>query len=138
VVEPDSRCIRHLDRPAEHDVRLDEDAVNAQSPSFMTGDGVRDFVRRPSVRSRSTGVARLVRRVVGNLAQGRRELLRAIVSKHRGSLPAFLTQTNECIRNLRAGARLNDRFEGRERLVRARLGSLVMRTRFAFATTEGF
>lgn len=77
---------------------------------------------------------------VVNIRRDGEELRCAIVRKDAGSLLAFLTQASECVCNRRAGARLNHRFEGKgevERLVRARLGSLVMRARLACETTQG-
>src|SRR5205807_2468188 len=67
VVESDSGFPWNFYRSAEHDLRLDKDTVDAQSPGFVAGNRIRDFVRSPSIRSRGAGVARLVGGIVRNL-----------------------------------------------------------------------
>src|SRR5580692_1725128 len=57
VMESDSGFPWNFYRSAEHDLRLDKDTVDAQSPRFVAADRVCDLVRSPSIGSRSTGVA---------------------------------------------------------------------------------
>src|SRR5690349_7144960 len=66
-MESYSGLFGHFDRSGQINVRLNEDAIDAESPGFVTCDGVRNFIRRPPVHSRSTGVACLIRWVVRNL-----------------------------------------------------------------------
>ena len=55
-----------LDGAGEDDVWLPEDAVDAEPPGFVAGDGVGYFVGGPAVGVGSAGVAGLVRRIVGD------------------------------------------------------------------------
>src|SRR5262249_15847707 len=67
VMEPHSRFFGRLDRPAQIEVRFNEDAVYAESPRFVGRDGVRNFIGSPSVDSWTARITRLIRRVIGNL-----------------------------------------------------------------------
>src|SRR5215469_10706633 len=67
VMESHSGFLGHFDRPTQIDVGLNEYAINAEAPSFVVRDGVRNLIRGPSVDSGSTGIARLIRRVIRNL-----------------------------------------------------------------------
>src|ERR1700687_2856435 len=44
VVKPYPRTLRRLDRPGQHDIRINEDAVHAQSPRLVTGYSIRHLV----------------------------------------------------------------------------------------------
>src|ERR1035438_5248641 len=67
AVEPDVRAVGNFDGPAQHHAAIPEDAVDSEPPGFVASHILRHFVRSPSIRSRRACVARLVRRIVGNL-----------------------------------------------------------------------
>ena len=67
VVKADVGIERDLDGSGEGDVRMAEDAVDAEAPGFVPGDAVGDFVGGPAVGAGSAGVAGLVGRIVGDL-----------------------------------------------------------------------
>jgi hypothetical protein len=67
VVEADVWVGGNFDGTAEHDVWFAEDAVDAESPGFVAGDGVGDFVGCPAVGAGSAGEARLIGGIVGDL-----------------------------------------------------------------------
>src|SRR5215469_12658576 len=67
VMESHSGFLGHFDRPTQIDVRLNEYAIDAEAPSFVARDGVRNLVGDPSVDSGSAGIARLIRGVIRNL-----------------------------------------------------------------------
>ena len=66
-VEANVRVGGNFDGTAEDDVGLAKDAVDAESPGFVAGDRVGDFVGCPAVGGGSAGEARLVGRIVGDL-----------------------------------------------------------------------
>ena len=55
-----------FDRASKQDVRMAKDAVDAETPGFVAGDGVGNFVRGPAVDAGRTGIAWLVGWVVRN------------------------------------------------------------------------
>ncbi len=62
-----SGSVGDLDGSSENDVRVAEDAVDAEATCFMVGDGVGDLVGGPSVDVGGAGVFGLVGWVVGDL-----------------------------------------------------------------------
>jgi hypothetical protein len=67
VVKADVGIDRDFDCAGEHDVRMPEDAVDAESPGFVSCDSVGYFVRGPAVSARNVGEAGLIRRIVWDL-----------------------------------------------------------------------
>src|ERR1700735_2744306 len=55
-----------FDRASKQDVRMAKDAVDAEAPGFVAGDGVANFVRGPAVDAERTGIAWLVGWVIRN------------------------------------------------------------------------
>src|ERR1017187_2155036 len=68
VVELDVGVVGSFDGTGQHDAFVTEHAIDAKSPSLVTSDIVRHLVRGPSVGAGCARVARLVRRIVGDLA----------------------------------------------------------------------
>src|ERR1035437_9696751 len=68
VVELDVGVVGSLDGPGQYDAFVPEDAIDAKSPGFVAGNIVGHLVRGPAVRAGCARVARLVRRIVGDLA----------------------------------------------------------------------
>ncbi len=66
VVEADVGGDGNLDGAGEDDVGMAEDAVDAEAPSFVRGDGVGYFVGGPAVGAWGAGIAGLVGWVVGD------------------------------------------------------------------------
>ena len=66
VVEADVWIGGNFDGAGEHDVWFFEDAVDAEAPGFVAGDGVGDFVGGPAVGTSGAGEAGLVGRIVGD------------------------------------------------------------------------
>ena len=83
----------YLNCASQHNTGMKEDAVYSKAPRFMAGHTVRNFVRRPAVRSGSTLVTGLVGRVVGNF--GLVEISPAVISipEHLKLLMMFHEQT---------------------------------------------
>ena len=67
VVEADIWVGGNFDGTVENDVWFAEDAVDAEAPGFVAGDGVGDFVGGPAVGVGGAGEAGLVRGIIGNL-----------------------------------------------------------------------
>src|ERR1017187_203089 len=68
VVEPDVGVVGSLKGAGQYDAFVPEDAIDAKSPGFVAGDIFGHLVRGPAVRAGCARVARLVRRIVGDLA----------------------------------------------------------------------
>ena len=66
VMEADAGRDGDFNGARQRDVGMAENAVDAESPGFVAGDVVGNFVRGPSVDAGSRGPACLVGRVVGN------------------------------------------------------------------------
>src|SRR5882757_10233041 len=66
VVQANVGIDRDLDGASEHDIRMPENAVDAESPGFVSCDSVGNFIRGPAVGARGAGVAGLIGRIVGN------------------------------------------------------------------------
>ena len=67
VVEADVWVGGNFDGTAEHDVWFAKDAVDAESPGFVAGNGVGDFIRCPAVGTGCAREAGLVGGIVGDL-----------------------------------------------------------------------
>ena len=67
VVEADVWFGGDFDGAGEHDIGMPEDAVDAEAPGLVAGDGVGDFVGSPAVGAGGTGEAGLVGGIVGDL-----------------------------------------------------------------------
>ena len=65
-MEFDVGCIRHFDGTGQPDVGVGKDAVDTQTPSFVTGDGISDLVRSPTVDARTRTPTGLILRIVRN------------------------------------------------------------------------
>ena len=67
IVKTNVGVDRDFDGACQVDIGMAEDAVDSEAPGFVAGDGVGYFVGGPAVGAGSTGVAGLVRRIVGDL-----------------------------------------------------------------------
>src|ERR1019366_8866509 len=68
VVKLHVGVVRSFEGPGQHDAFVTEDAIDAKSPSLVTGHIGRHLVGGPAVGAGCARVARLVRRIVGDLA----------------------------------------------------------------------
>src|ERR1017187_10547394 len=68
VVELDVGVVGSFEGPGQHDALVTEHTIDAKSPRFVTGNVVGHLVRGPAVGAGCARVARLVRRIVGDLA----------------------------------------------------------------------
>src|SRR5215469_6258177 len=83
----------HLNRPAQIDVRFNEDAVHAEPPRFVARDPVRNFIGSPSVGSSAARITRLIRRVIWDLGLIEVSSSAVSVPKHLKLLMMFNEQT---------------------------------------------
>src|SRR6185436_11621247 len=96
VMEAYPRFFRYFDRPAQIDVRLNEDAINAESPRFVAGNRIRHLVRGPALDSWVTGIACLIGRIVRNLGLIKISSAAVPVPKHLELLMVLDKQTINC------------------------------------------
>ena len=66
VMKADVGVDGDFDGASEYDVRMTEDAINAETPGFVVGDGIADFVGGPAVGSGRAREAGLVGGIVRN------------------------------------------------------------------------